>query len=122
MDAFFSIQAYGVLGYSMTMALALACCSVGIAYFRAGRDKLKSGLFAASSFFFAVLFGYLVLVSIDLPWLSRTIMQPLMRSVAVAGAGCGWGYFYLMLRKEAHLNGTQRKPRTSPESSTPQGN
>lgn len=109
MDAIFTLQAYGVLGYSMTMALAIACAGVGVAYFRAGRDKLNSALFALSSFLFALLFGYLVLVSMDLPWLNRALMQPLMRTVAIVGACCGWGYFYLMLRKEARLNGTRRQ-------------
>ncbi len=109
MDAIFTLQAYGVLGYSMTMALAIACAGVGVAYLRAGRDKLKSALFALSSFLFALLFGYLVLVSMEPPWLNRALMQPVMRTVAIAGAGCGWGYFYLMLREEARLNGTRRR-------------
>ncbi len=109
MDAIFTLQAYGVLGYSMTMALAIACAGVGVAFFRAGRDKLKSALFALSAFLFALLFGYLVLVSMEPPWLNRTLMQPLMRTVALAAASCGWGYFYLMLRKEARLNGTGRR-------------
>lgn len=109
MDAIFTLQAYGVLGYSMTMALAIACASVGFAFFRAGRDKLKSALFTLSATMFAILFGYLVMVSIDPPWLNRTIMQPLIRTVAIGGAGAGWGYFYLMLRKEARLNGTGRR-------------
>lgn len=103
------IQAYGVLGYSMTMALAIACASVGFAFFRAGRDKLKSAMFTMSALLFAILFAYLVIVSIEPPWLSRAIMQPLMRTVAIGAAGCGWAYFYLMLRKEARLNGTQRQ-------------
>ena len=114
MDDIFSLQAYGVVGYSMTMALAIACASVGIAYFRAGRDKLKSSLFTASAFLFAILFGYLVLVSIELPWLNRAIMQPIMRTVAIGAAATGWSYFYMILRKEAHLNGTNQRQR--PES------
>lgn len=108
------MQAYGVLGYSMTMALAIACASVGFAFFRAGRDKLKSIMFTLSAALFAVLFGYLVLVSIEPPWLNRAVMQPLMRTVAIGAASCGWAYFYLMLRKEARLNGTSRRaPRES---------
>lgn len=120
MDDLFTLRAYGVLGYSMTMALAIACTSVGFAYYRAGRDKLRSAMFMASSFFFAMLFGYLVLVSIEPPWLNRAIMQPIMRTVAIAGAGCGWAYFYLILRKEAQQNGTQRQPPQSQH--TLQGN
>ena len=104
-----TLQAYGVLGYSMTMALAIACASVGVAFFRAGRDKLKSALFATSAFLFALLFGYLVVVSVEPPWLNRTIMQPLMRTIALGAASAGWGYLYLMLRKEARLNGTRRQ-------------
>lgn len=114
METIFSIQAYGVLGYSMTSALALACAIVGIAYYRAGRDKLKSSLFAASAFLFAILFGHLVLVSIEPPWLDRTITMPAMRTVALAAALAGWGYLILLLRKEARLNGTSR--RQTPES------
>ena len=110
MEELFSIQAYGVLGYSMTMALAIACAGVGIAFFRAGRDRFKSGLFAASAFLFAMLFGYLVLVSIELPWLNRNVTQPIMRTVSLGAAGCGWAYLILMLRKEARLNGTTRRP------------
>lgn len=121
MDAFFSIQAYGVLGYSMTVALALACTSVGIAYYRAGRDRLKSALFAASAFLFALLFGHLVLVSMEPPWLNRALTMPLMRTVALGAAGCGWGYLYLMLRKEAQRNGTARN-RTAPPNGATQGN
>lgn len=111
MDALFTVQAYGVFGYSATMALAIACAFVGFAFFRAGRDKLKSALFAISALLFALLFGYLVLVSVEPPWLNRAIMQPLMRTIALGAAGAGWGYFYLMLRKEARLNGTSRNPK-----------
>lgn len=107
-DGEMMMQAYGVLGYSMTMALAIACASVGFAFFRAGRDKLKSLMFTLSAILFAVLFGYLVLVSIEPPWLNRIVMQPLMRTVAIGAASCGWVYFYLMLRKEAKLNGTRK--------------
>ena len=114
MDEFLTLRAYGVLGYSMTMALALACASVGLAYYRAGRDRLKSALFTLSAFFFAILFGYLVLVSIEPPWLDRALMQPAMRTVALVAASCGWGYLILVLRKEARLNGTGR--RQTPES------
>lgn len=104
----FSIQSYGVLGYSLAMALALACVSVGVAYWRAGRDRLKAATFSASAFLFAVLFFYLVLVSVDPPWLDRTIMQPLMRTVTLVAAACGWAHLFLLLRKEAHHNGTNK--------------
>ena len=71
MDAIFTLQAYGVLGYSMTMALAIACAGVGVAYFRAGRDKLKSALFTLSSFLFALLFEHWLkdLARYDLDWM-----------------------------------------------------
>ena len=109
MEELFSIQTYGVLGYSMAMALALACASVGIAYFRAGRDKLKAALFTASAFLFAAQFAYLVVVSVEPTWLDRTVTQPYVRTVAFLGASCGWGYLYLMLRKEARENGTSER-------------
>lgn len=107
------MQAYGVLGYSMAMALALASVSVGLAYFRAGRDKTKSVMFTLSAFLFAILFGYLVIVSIEPPWLNRAVMQPAMRTVALAAAVCGWAYLLLVLRKEARLNSPRKRGQTT---------
>ena len=95
------IQAYGVLGYSITTALALACAVLGIAYWRAGRNKRSAALFVASALLFAALFAYLVLVSVDPPWLDRTVTQPYVRTVALVAALCGWGYLLSVVCQEA---------------------
>ncbi len=95
------IQAYGVMGYSMGVSLALACAGVGIAYWRAGRGRWRAAFFVASALLFAVQFAYLVLVSVDPPWLDRTVTQPYLRTVALVAALCGWGYLLSVVCQEA---------------------
>ena len=43
------IQAYGVMGYSMGVSLALACAGVGIAYWRAGRGRWRAAFFVCGA-------------------------------------------------------------------------
>ncbi len=98
------IQAYGVLGYSITTALALACAGLGIAYWCADRNKRQAALFVASALLFAALFAYLVLVSVEPSWLDRTVTQPYVRTIALIAALCGWGVLLLTLHHEAKMN------------------
>lgn len=95
------IQAYGVLGYSMGVSLALACASLGIAYWRAGRGRWRTAFFTASALLFAVQFAYLVLVSVEPPWLDRTVTQPYVRTVALLAALGGWGFLLSVVCQEA---------------------
>ena len=109
MAEFSLLQAYGVLGYSMAAALGLACAGLGIAYWRAGRDRARSALLALCALLFAAMFAYLALVSAAPPWLNRAIAQPYVRTVALLAALCGWSYLLLTLRHEAR--GAQRQNR-----------
>lgn len=101
------LQGYGVLGYSLTVGLAIIWASIALAYYRAeGRGKRQWLFLIASMVQYAILFSYLVLVSIEPPWLNRLVMQPAMRTVAI-GAAVTMGLFTAMvLRKEAQCNGT----------------
>jgi len=105
----FSLRAYGVIGYSLATSLALASASVALAYYRAGRDKGKSLSLALSALLFAVLFSYLVLVSMQTGWFDPRIMQPIMRTVAIAASLFGWSFLWFALRKEAKVNGSPRE-------------
>ena len=89
------------MGYLMGVSLALACAVLGIAYWRAGRNKRSAALFVASALLFAALFAYLVLVSVDPPWLDRTVTQPYVRTIALCAALCGWGLLLSVIREEA---------------------
>ncbi len=95
------LRAYGAFGYALSVALAITWASIGIAYLRANRGWRPWLLFVVSMFCFAGLFGYLVLISVELPWLRREVMQPVMRTVALAAALAGWAYTIDTLRREA---------------------
>lgn len=95
------LRAYGAFGYALSVALAITWASIGIAYLRARRGWRPWLLFVVSMFAFAGLFGYLVLISVELPWLRREVMQPVMRTVALLAALAGWAYTIDTLRREA---------------------
>lgn len=95
------LRGYGVLGYSLTVVLAIIWASIGLAYYKADRGKRIWGVFVVGVVLYAVLFSYLVLISIEPPWLDRTIMQPAMRTVALGASICISVFTVMVLRKEA---------------------
>lgn len=102
-------QGYGVLGYSAIVALAITWASIGIAYYNADRGHKTWIVFVISMLLFAIMFSYLVVVSVEPVWLDRTVMQPIMRTVALGAAVTGWLYTSMTLRRELTHNGSQNE-------------
>ena len=109
METSIFMQGYGVLGYSMTVVLAIVWTSIALAYYKADRGKRQWLMLIVSTILYAVLFSYLVLVSIEPPWLNRFVMQPAMRTVAL-GAAVTLGLFTgMVLKREAKEHGTSKE-------------
>jgi uncharacterized membrane protein (DUF485 family) len=93
-------SAFGAVGYTLTMSLAIACTGLGVAMLRAGRNRARAMSFTISAALFALFFAYLIVASAEPPWLDRFIWAPILRTVGFGAAVSGWVHLALVLGKE----------------------
>lgn len=95
------LQLYGMLGYSLLVALCIMWAGMGIAYYRAGRGRRRSWVFfVACMFFTAAFFTGLSFVAAEMPFIDRFWSSLLNRSLALSAGVAGWAYTMLVLRFE----------------------
>lgn len=103
------IKALGVVGYLCLSSLAVFWASIGVAYIKAGRNRVTWGFFIVSMIALAMLFGGLVFISMEPSWINRNYSSISQRSVALVAAATGWIYTVATLADTASQ---QRKDRT----------
>ncbi len=91
------IQAIGIVGYAMSVSLAILWAGIAIAYIRAGMSKRVWLMFIVGMIGYAIVFGNLVFIATDPLWVNRVFLSVSLRIVAILAATALWAYSILAL-------------------------
>ena len=91
------IQLLGIVGYAMSVSLAVLGVGIGIAFIQSGESKRVWLLFIAGMLGYTIMFSNLVFIATD-PLTNRLLLTIVQRLTAIIAASLIWAYAILAMR------------------------